>query len=461
MPEEEGNAALQRQLVDCIIRGSTLDEMRIVLACGAKVNNPVTQGLRPLHYAAYRHYGEAVHLLLVRGSDINAVDDIGYAAMHLSAERGFNDIIALLLRHKAKINFSESTDPFPRTSHADDPLHLAIKNGHYETAKLLLQNGANPNAKYFLGSELNLISPASIKFMELLLKYGADPNVCDRSGLTPLMKACRHPNGLETALLLISFGANVNAWSTERQDRRSVLHYAVLSGNMNIVNLLVKQGAKLNFPESYCKPTPLDFAILRKNLDMVVYLLNHGADIDAASPIIGSPLHIALSDHKNCHEDIIKILLERGANPNVITYSDTGAVLLKPPLGEYFVSSDFPEEDIVRLMLKYGAKIVIATQRNHNLGILKTLYKLANCTGAFYAVLNAAQQFQTLAIKTCPLLNEEMKDILMKAARRPLTLKHQSRLKIRSLISRDQYLPEKIRELELPKSLKAYVLYER
>lgn len=44
MPALPSLQSLQRELADCIIRGAPLDEIRILLACGAKVNEPVTQG---------------------------------------------------------------------------------------------------------------------------------------------------------------------------------------------------------------------------------------------------------------------------------------------------------------------------------------------------------------------------------------------------------------------------------
>lgn len=142
--------------------------------------------------------------------------------------------------------------------------------------------------------------------MELTLRTGTEQvtslkvpvqiDLTRNTGLTPLMKACRHPQGYAAAKMLISYGADVNAMTTERHDFRTVLHYAVLSGNVGIVNMLISYGANVRFPAEFQKPTPLDFAILRSNIEMVRLLLDAGADVNSGSPIIGLPLHIALSE---------------------------------------------------------------------------------------------------------------------------------------------------------------------
>lgn len=139
-----------------------------------------------------------------------------------------------------------------------------------------LENGANPNARYFFGAEVNLISPLDVEYLNLLLTYGADPDARDRQGLTPLMRAVRIPSAIESVLCLIKHGANVNAMTDERHDHRSVLHYAVLSGNREIVSLLLKQGARVNFPSEYQRPTPLDLAILRGDPTLVKLFLEAG-----------------------------------------------------------------------------------------------------------------------------------------------------------------------------------------
>ena len=175
------------------------------------------------------------------------------------------------------MNFSEKV----KTDGAicDEPLHLAIKNGHFESARFLLEHGANVNARYFFGSEINLVSPLNTSAMELLLMYGAMPDARDRMGLTPLMKACRCPQATETVLTLISYGADVNAQTDERNDYRSVLHYAVLSGSHAMVELLLKQGARAQAPPgdpSLTKPTPLDLAVLKGDVQLVKMLINAG-----------------------------------------------------------------------------------------------------------------------------------------------------------------------------------------
>lgn len=115
MPSECIANPLQRELADAIIRLQSLDEIRILLACGAKVNEPVTQGLRPLHYAVWQRYTEAAQLLLVRGADIDATDECGYSALHLAAEHGYFDLVKLLLEQGAKVDHREETgELFPR-----------------------------------------------------------------------------------------------------------------------------------------------------------------------------------------------------------------------------------------------------------------------------------------------------------------------------------------------------------
>lgn len=109
-------------------------------------------------------------------------------------------MVRLLLKSGAKVDYRPNTDEeFPRTTRCDEPLRLAIRNKHLEIARLLLEHGADPNKRYFFGSEINLVT--DLDFLELLLTFGANPDSRDRAGLTPLMKAVRQP-GVNIAFLV-------------------------------------------------------------------------------------------------------------------------------------------------------------------------------------------------------------------------------------------------------------------
>ncbi|XP_018494351.2 poly [ADP-ribose] polymerase tankyrase-1 [Galendromus occidentalis] len=466
---------LQRELADSLIRCAPLEDIRVLLALGAQVNEPVAQGLRPIHYAIYQQYQLAVEFLLLRGCQVDAMDDVGYTALHLCAEKGFLELAELLMSYGARVCFTDVDtegrtyygNP-PRVTMADEPLRIAIRNDHFEMAELLLKHGANPNARYFLGSEMNLISPLAISYLELLLRYGGDPNSKDRSGLTPLMKACRHPQGYDAAELLVRYGADVNAMAGARHDFRTVLHYAVLSSNKDIVKLVLSKGAKVNMDPGYAHPTPLDFSVLRANIELIQLLLDWGADINTGSPVIGSPLHIALSEHSDNSKEIVKLLLENGADPNSITYTEEGKPFLKPPIGEYFLSTDEfrahrPREDIVRLLLKYGAKVVMTLQTQNELGILKTIQNVQDYPEVVNLVCECSEQnWSSNVVRRSNVLKPDVRSLLLQTASTPQTLRQQCRSKLRKLLGTNaREVIENVPKLDmLPKCLRRHLLYE-
>ncbi|XP_055951736.1 ankyrin-3-like isoform X2 [Argiope bruennichi] len=296
-----------------------------------------------------------LQLLLDMGADPNVADDMGYTPVHICAEKGYAHLIKILMSYGARIHFTEinSQSYDERNIHRaliDEPLRLAIRNSHHKTQHFLLDRGANPNAAYFRGSEINLVNSSNVKSIELLLQYGADVNARDWQGLTPLMKACRSRGNKQTVHLLLKHGADINAMS--EGDEQTALHYAVLNGNLEIAKLLVNNGASVSFPSEQTKPPPLYYAVLRGNVEMLEFLLDSGADINALSNALGSALHLTLTDDISNQLEIVHTLLRRGANPNAITVED-GKTVLQPPIGEYLQNSEHPRIEIIKLLLKF------------------------------------------------------------------------------------------------------------
>lgn len=79
---------------------------------------------------------------------------------------------------------------------------------------------------------------------------------------------------------------------------------------MNLVNLLLKSGAKVDTlppaPE-VDRASPLDLAVLRGDPALVRVLLEYGADVNRCSPVIGSPLHVCCADNIMHRVEIMKV----------------------------------------------------------------------------------------------------------------------------------------------------------
>lgn len=146
---------------------------------------------------------------------------------------------------------------------------------------------------------------------------------------------------------LIHAGVDVNAQNNEGTallsalmwiDQRTVL--------WEVLGLLLEAGAKVNAPNNY-GITPLMRAIQRQSLygiDIVNFLLDKGADINAQTPTGETALTVASG---NGYKDVVKLLINRGANVNI-----KGGRSNVTPIK---VARERGHEDIVTLLKNYGA----------------------------------------------------------------------------------------------------------
>ncbi|GIY75423.1 ankyrin repeat domain-containing protein 50 [Caerostris extrusa] len=190
-----------RQLADHIIHRQSVEfikefiEEEDLFGC---LNEPIHKGLRLLHYAVYQDEMGIMLLLLDSDADPNVMDDLGFTPVHICAEKGYIHLIEILMSYGARICFTEIYpndqsfgDP-PRATAADEPLRMAIRHCEHETARFLLEHGANCNAMYYLGQRNQFGEPTGLSIHGIAIVYGADANARDLQGLTPLMKACRN-----------------------------------------------------------------------------------------------------------------------------------------------------------------------------------------------------------------------------------------------------------------------------
>ena len=138
-----------------------------------------------------------------------------------------------------------------------------------------------------------------------LIEYGADVNIQDNNGQTPLYHAC-DKNNADLATLLLNHGANVDI---KDHFGRTPLHRTCYDNNLRITAFLIEHGADVNI-QNVRGGTPLYAACRHNNAELVTLLLREDTQVNIRSNYGNAPLSLAC--FMNNHE-IIPLLLNAGA----------------------------------------------------------------------------------------------------------------------------------------------------
>jgi ankyrin repeat protein len=290
-----------REVADCLAAGVALGlvehiylddvgRVRVLLAGGADVNTPASDGTTPLIAAAAVGDVDLMHLLLERGADINAANGLGASALATAVMAAIRPAVELLLANGADVNPADSTRV--------GPLHSAVTGRNLPLVKLLLDHGANVNAMDHLGqTPLHVIATACPDLNERTLESLAHQGIqagpeTDAAILDALMQA----------------GADVEA-REGRFTRSTPLMEAVQMGTPVTVRRLLDAGANPNV-RAEIGGTPLSMAAERKSVEMATMLLDAGADPNPKDELV-SPLLIAVG---NGDEEMARLLRQCGAH---------------------------------------------------------------------------------------------------------------------------------------------------
>lgn len=115
----------------------------------------------------------------------------------------------------------------------------------------------------------------------------------------------------------------INPNFTSRGDRYSTpLEIASENNKIEVVKVLVKFNADINFSNEPFNTTPILYAVRDDHYDIAKYLIDNGAKVNIKSTIVGinniTPLHYATS------ERLVRLLVDNGADMNVLTSLEKG-----------------------------------------------------------------------------------------------------------------------------------------
>lgn len=291
--------------------------VRALLARKADINAPQADGTTALEWAAHWNDPDGVKLLLGAGANAKLANRYGVTPLSEAATSGNAAMIEALLKAGA--------DPKTlTTSDGETVLMTAARSGSVEAVKALLDRGADVNAKENYRGQTALMWAAAERHPEvvkLLLDRGADWKIqsISREGAMPKLSAASSvtpmAHGGLTAFL-----------------------FAAREGVVDTARVMLDAGVDINQVD-VDNTSGLVVAILNKRYTYAKYLLERGADPNVADNRGRAALYAAIDmrnedysampNHKEDDPlpslDLVKLLLDRGANPN--------AVLSKPIAG--------------------------------------------------------------------------------------------------------------------------------
>jgi ankyrin repeat protein len=179
----------------------------------------------------------------------------------------------------------EQADPSAPEPESLDEFSLrlldAVRDRDYAAVRLLVDGGlvgggASLSARNTEGqTPLHLaVHNGDVSMVRLLLDRGADPEATAANGNRPLYDAAES-GYLEIVELLLEFAASVEAFNVTEQ--RTAFYQAVENGHVAVAKSLLRNGADID-ARSPSGLTPLFCAVRRQDVELVEYLLEHGAN---------------------------------------------------------------------------------------------------------------------------------------------------------------------------------------
>jgi ankyrin repeat protein len=276
------------------------------------VNAQEKDGWTSLHWAAFKGRLEIVQVLLNQGANVNLETEGGETALHIVSrgkygpeERGVG--IARLLLERG-------VDVHVQNKNLNTALHIAASNWKLEITRLLLSHGANVNVEnvhgqtplYSVsGGNHNLQGGASIARLFNLMERGVGVNAQKKNTLTPLHLAAMIKRRLKIAL---DRGVNMNLETKETHDSEE--------HGVGIARLLLERGVDVHV-QSKNLNTALHTAAFNGRLDIVQVLIDHGANPNVGSQQGSTPLHLVSAGKYNSQgHGIAQLLVEHGMDVN-------------------------------------------------------------------------------------------------------------------------------------------------
>ncbi|KAJ0409662.1 hypothetical protein P43SY_008534 [Pythium insidiosum] len=342
MGEMEDHAL--QQLVRCALDNGQRDSLRVLLSHGyttAEITWSIPSDGAFLQY---------VHRNAFENAESSDNTD-GNLLHHLPRKVDLRCVRLLL---------EQGLDPNTRDGYGGYPLTIAAASGDTALARLLLEYGADVDATDSAGASSLLIvcqRSEDLEMLQLLLAYDADPNVQTTLGRqSALDAACSAPRGRRQLQDRAEREPFIALLLTSPRLRADTVRRALTVAASNLFTTAMAMLLSWRSPVDHERvtvgslfPNDSDHSLRSCDIDAVELLLAHGADPNGEDSKGRTPLAVVCqSDHslRSAAVCVAERLLRAGADPNAVASDGSPLVLLA-------VNNGHP--DMLRVLLQHGA----------------------------------------------------------------------------------------------------------
>jgi ankyrin repeat protein len=365
--------------------------VRALVSQKSDVNARSSDGSTALLWLAHWNDAETADLLVRAGADANAANDFHVTPLSEACTNGNGGLVRLLLKAGAKPNTAIAT--------GETPLMTCARSGSVDAVRMLVEYGAAVNGRESTQNQTALMWAAAEKHpdvVQALIEAHADLKTASKQGFTAIHFAAR-VGDLESVKLLLAAGVDINlqTQSSEGEVGRGAtgsgytpLLVATMRAQVGVALYLLDHGADPNIAAAGLMPLhwagtswegfasnpvygfedPMSGIPDRQaKLRLVRALLAHGANVNArmtkrppnfatgyTDSVGATPFLLAASVDDL---EIMRILLEAGADPKIPTATNATAIMaatgLNHGIGEDLLT-EAQATEAVKLLLDLG-----------------------------------------------------------------------------------------------------------
>ena len=256
----------------------------------------------PLHFATAVGRLKICNLLLENGAKPDLKTPQNNTPLHIAASEGNLDIVRLLVENMSRNIDSQTSIKSGhkkrlrnlflncRNEDGNAPLHMAIISNHIEVIKYLIKNEAKINVmNKYVDTPLHMAARIGSRAMiKILIQEGARKNLKNIHGLIPLHLSIPHGDPKTINLILSpnnkifykSGRYGITRMANAKSNQGSTpLHIAVDNGHIELVKILIKNGAQVNIQNEH-GIRPLHIAKYQNFRSITKLLIHNGAEKD-------------------------------------------------------------------------------------------------------------------------------------------------------------------------------------